>query len=128
VSRRVLDTSALLALLNGEPGQDLVFEALADGAIVSAVNLAEVVTKLSERGLPEARIRAALSGLRFDVTDLDTEQAHLTGLLRPLTRHLGLSLGDQACLALARTLGLPALTAERAWGTLALGVVVEVIR
>lgn len=48
--------------------------------------------------------------------------------LRPLTRSLGLSLGDRACLALAQRLSLPALTADASWGALSLGVAVEVVR
>ena len=45
----VLDSSAVLAVIHAEPGADVVIEAL-DDAIVSAVNHAEVITKLVERG------------------------------------------------------------------------------
>lgn len=48
--------------------------------------------------------------------------------LRPLTRSAGLSLGDRACVALARRLALPALTADRAWTGLDLGVELHQIR
>jgi len=39
--------------------------------------------------------------------------------LRPLTRQVGLSLADRACLALAHRLGTRALTADSAWSGLA---------
>lgn len=128
MSSSVLDTSALLALLNGEAGQDRVLQALAESATISAVNVAEVVTKLAERGITEARIRAALGMFSFGVAVFEEDLAYQTGLLRPLTRHLGLSLGDRACLALAQMLGLPVLTADRSWSTLQLGITIHLIR
>ena len=92
------------------------------------MNLAEVVAKLVERGGADDEIRAAIDGLRLDVRDFDVDLAHATGSLRRTTRSQGLSLGDRACLALARSLGLPALTADRTWLDLGLGVDVRVIR
>jgi ribonuclease VapC len=128
MKRGVLDASALLALLNGEPGSEQVTSVIADGAAISAINLAEVVTKLSEIGIPEALIHDALDLLGLEIVDFDVEQAYQVGLLRPLTRHAGLSLGDRACLALAKQLGLPALTTDRVWEGLDIGVAVQMIR
>lgn len=129
MSRSVLDASALLALLNREPGYEQVIRAIADGAAVSTVNLAEVVTKLSDRGAMEGEIRAALDALRLEVLAFDGELAYQTGLLRPPTRQAGLSLGDRACLALGRVLGLSVITAERGWvGLQHLGVTIHLIR
>jgi ribonuclease VapC len=48
-------------------------------------------------------------------------------LLLP-TMPSGLSLGDRACLALARLRDLPAVTADRAWAKLDLGIPIEVVR
>lgn len=59
---------------------------------------------------------------------LDEPQAQEAARLRLLTRAAGLSLADRACLALAKSLSLPVLTADRAWAALQVGVVVEVIR
>jgi ribonuclease VapC len=126
VSDVVLDASALLALLQDEPGAGRVLESL-PGALISSVNLSEVVAKLSELGMPEADIRTALS-LGLDVIPFDASLAFDAGLLRTATRSAGLSLGDRACLALAESRSLPALTTDRAWARLDLDVTIEVVR
>lgn len=123
----VLDASALLALLNGEPGAERVAEALPLAAI-SAINLSEVVGKLAEAGMPEEAVRDALHGLPLEVIPFDQEQAYQAGLLRASTRGAGLSLGDCGCLSLAKMLGVPALTADRSWERLSVGARVQVIR
>jgi ribonuclease VapC len=123
----VLDSSALLCLLNGETGADRVAEAL-PSAVIGAVNLAEVVTKLRERGLSAGEVEEALGGFNLDVRPFTALQAYATGNLRQATRSQGLSLGDRACLALAVELGAPALTADQAWGKVDAGAAVEVIR
>lgn len=124
----VLDSSALLATFNDEPGTERVKTALAMGAVISTVSLSEVVAKLTDRGFTPEAIHAMLDGLRLQFAPFDGDLAYRAGLLRPATRHAGLSLGDRACLALAAQLGLPALTADRAWATVEVGVAVEVIR
>jgi ribonuclease VapC len=128
VSSSVLDASALLALLRGEPGSEQVRNAIAQGAAISAVNLSEVVAKLSDSGVPDAEIHQAIDPLRLETIPFDEELAYRAGLLRPLTRQLGLSLGDRACLALAERLGWPALTADQNWQRLQLGITVQLIR
>ncbi len=124
----VLDASAILALLHRESGADRVAEALLDEAVMSAVNLSEVVAKLADLDRGEAEIQEALDHLGFDVIDLGESGAYESGMLRPETRGAGLSLGDRACLALARRLAAPAMTADRSWADLELGIVVTVIR
>lgn len=123
----VLDSSALLCLLNGEAGAERVAEALPT-AVIGAVNLAEAVGKLRERGLSVEEVDEALGGLQLDVRPLTALQAYATGHLQPATRVLGLSPGDRACLALAAELGAPALTADHAWAEADTGVAIEVIR
>lgn len=123
----VLDSSALLAWAWGEPGADQVDDVI-ESALVSAVNWAEVVARLVERGLSDDEVREAESRFPVDVRPFDAAQALAVGLLRRATRSAGLSLGDRACLALAQSEGLPAVTADRAWAGLELGVEVEVIR
>jgi len=91
---------------------------------VSAVNLSEVVAKLADHGVPLGEIRQALT-LGLEVVPFTEELAYAAGELRPLTRDRGLSLGDRACLALAKTLKRPVLTADRGWASLDLGVEVR---
>ena len=123
----VLDASALLCLLNGEPGSERVLDALPT-AMIGAANLAEVVSKLRERGLGAEEVRDVLGSLPLDIRPLTASQAYSIGDLRPATRTFGLSLGDRACLALAAELGAPALTADQAWADLEIGVEVVLIR
>jgi len=127
VSSGVLDATALLALLNQEPGTE-EWGAVIGGSVISAVNLSEVVAKLADAGMPEAEIRDALDPLGLEVADFDAEDAYRAGMLRPQTRGFGLSLGDRACLALARQANLPALTADQAWVELRIGVEIRALR
>ena len=123
----VLDSSAVLAVLWAEPGASKVMAHL-ERARISAVNAAEVVSRLVERGASDAAAEAALPDLMVEVIPFDAAQALAAGLLRRATRAAGLSLGDRACLALARSENLAAVTADRAWAGLDLGVAVELIR
>jgi ribonuclease VapC len=129
MTETVLDASALVALLRGEPGGSRVENALAESAMTT-VNLAEVIGHFARKGASEAEIREMLDPLPFARVPLDDELAYQAGILLPVTRSAGLSLGDRACLALARRLGVPALTADRAWQTIAeqAGTQVELIR
>jgi PIN domain nuclease of toxin-antitoxin system len=110
----VLDSSAILAVLNNEPGADAVVAVL-DDALVSTVNYAEVVTKLVDRGSSSLQAQAALRAIALTTVDLDTELARRTGELRAETKGHGLSLGDRACLSLAEREGVPAMTGDRNW-------------
>jgi ribonuclease VapC len=127
VPEAVIDASALLALLNDEPGADVVAEALPKG-VISAVNLSEVVAKLCDAGMPEKAIHQALQPLGIEIVPFDEEQAYQAGLLRSSTQDFGISLGDRACLSLAKKLGIEALTADRAWAELSIGTTIKVIR
>jgi PIN domain nuclease of toxin-antitoxin system len=120
----VLDASAVLALVRDERGGAEVAERL-DGAVMSAVSWSEVVAlaRADLRPLREGLATAGLLILPFGVED-----AEAAGALVQRTRPHGLGLGDRACLALAQRLGVPALTADRAWADLEIGVVVELIR
>ena len=127
VSRVVLDASALLALLNGETGADAVARAI-PGAVISSVNLSEVIAKLADAGMPEREVHEALDPLGLGVIPFDETLAYLAGTLRPATRSLGLSLGDRACLALGMHAGAAVLTTERAWTKLSLGIPIHLAR
>lgn len=124
--KNVLDASAVLAVLNGEPGEENVIPILAESAI-STVNLTEVGAKLLEAGMDEASAQIAVSVLGIgEVMDFDEDLAWETAKLRPLTKQHGLSLGDRACLALAMKLKVPAVTADKQWSKLKLCKVVVI--
>jgi PIN domain nuclease of toxin-antitoxin system len=122
--KNVLDASAVLAVLNGEPGEKRVIPILAESAI-SAVNLTEVGAKLLEGGMYEASAQIGGSVLGIgEIVDFTEDSAWEAARLRPLTKQYGLSLGDRACLALARKLNVPAVTADKEWSKLKLCKVV----
>ncbi len=123
----VLDASAVLAMLNAEPGGDAVADVV-DKAVISAVNVAEIITALCNKGLTQSRALAVLRLVTLDVEAFDHMQALQTGALRNITKAAGLSLGDRACIALAQRRGLPVMTADTAWSQVALGLEVRVIR
>ncbi|UHC17872.1 type II toxin-antitoxin system VapC family toxin [Methylobacterium currus] len=125
--RYVLDASALLCLFNQEEGQDRVRAVLSE-SVISAVNYSEVVAKLVERGGSVATIGRALEHLHLTVDEFDRAQAVEAGALRAVTRQAGLSFGDRACLALANSRGLVAVTADRPWLDLGLDIEIECIR
>ena len=123
----VLDASALLCLLQEEPGAERVARAL-PAAVIGAVNYSEVVGKLAESGLDEPTVDRLTDALQLKVIAFDRTQARLAGALRLATRKLGLSLGDRACLALAAAEGATALTCERVWTKVDAPCKVETVR
>lgn len=125
----LLDASAILAALYEEPGCSRVHEALRTGAAMSTVNVAEVSAHLRAHDWRSGQVKDVFDDLGIDVLPFDRATALLSGAYRPRTKHLGLGLGDRACLATARRLRLPVLTADRAWGQVKLrGVNVVLIR
>ena len=128
MNRIVLDASALLAVLNGEPGAEKLTPQLLSVATSSTVNLAEVQTKLVSRGIkPDAAWEAIISPIREAAVFTD-EQAKIAGGLIAQTRAFGLSLGDRACLALGIALKAHVYTADRSWKNLKLGIRIFVVR
>jgi len=128
MNRIVLDASAILAVISGEPGAEKLTPDLLARAAGSAVNLAEVQTKLVSRGWTSAQAWEDATSPVRGVVSFDEEQARIAGDLVTQTRHLGLSLGDRACLALGMALKVPVYTAERAWKNVKVGVRIHVIR
>ncbi len=133
MSSRVVDASALLAYVDDEPGAEVVERCLPDGLLVSAVNWAEVLSKLAERGVAgdqfeEELTSAGILGESLEVRPFRGEDAVTVARLRLVTRALGFSLADRACLALGLRSGLSVLTADRVWGEASLPVRVELIR
>lgn len=123
----VLDASALLAMLQEEPGGDVVQELL-ETAAISSVNWSEVMQKSLERQMDVEGLRHDLEALGLEILPFTAILAETTAQLRSATRQAGLSLGDRACLALAAVLGLPAITTDRIWPDLGLPIKIRVVR
>ncbi len=127
-ARIVFDTSAVIALLRAEPGAETV--ALWVGqAAMSAVNLQELVKSLLGRGLALPVIEEIVSDLRLEIHDHDRAAAFAAAALVDATKEHGSGLGDRSCMALAIQLGVPVLTADKAWAKVHLkGLRVEQVR
>lgn len=124
----VMDTSAFLAMLWNDKGGD-VAEAYARNYIISAVNAAEVFTRILEKNPSEAaKAQVLVLVMTMKIIPFDVKQALNCADLRRGTRALGLSLGDRACLGLAKARGLAAVTADTAWNKLDLGIEVLLVR
>jgi len=127
----VLDASAILAAIQQEIGGAPVVYALTEPErhlMVSSVNLCEVATKLVSTGHTRAEVPISLEPFLKYVVDFDQGQALVAAELARLTRPLGLSFGDRACLALATTHKATAWTTDGAWSKLKLDVKVRVLR
>ena len=118
MTAHILDASVILAQVHGEAGMEAARAAIADDSAVSAVNLAEVVSKLLVGGASSEQLAAILHLLGLSVIPLTAEIAVEAGRIHAASRHLGLSLADAACIATARALGATAVTADRAWADL----------
>lgn len=123
----VIDASALLAFLHLETGHEIVEQHLSQ-SVVSSVNRSETLQKAIAKGIKTDDLREDLEALGLKIVSFTTEDAELAAQLWLQTKSIGLSLGDRACLALGLRLGIPVITADREWSSLAIGVAVEVIR
>jgi ribonuclease VapC len=117
MNKKVLDSSAILAVIFQEKGFDIV-EPLLGNSLVSTINVAEIFTKLAKKGILNQKMIEDFQQLGIEMTDFDFEQATKAAELRPLTKHLGLSLGDRCCLALAILNKTTAVTADKDWQSL----------
>ena len=126
---RVIDASAVLAVMLGEPGSSEVQWQL-EGSMISSVNLSEVYRRLLDGEMPLADAVEEAGRFKMKPVPFDDAQACEAARLRPLTRHLGLSLADRACLALAALRDLAVLTADRRMAESAevLGLDIRMIR
>ncbi len=122
-----LDASAALAVLNDETGASEVWPLL-PGALISAVNAAEVAVKLIGGGTEVAKTNEFIQRLGLRVIPFDERDVMATARLRQGTRAAGLSLGDRACLALAERHGVPAVTSDRQWRKVELDVEIRFVR
>lgn len=123
----VLDASAVIAVLKAETGHKIVTPIL-PVSVISAINLAEIISKMLDTNVPETALKISLAALNIgQIVEADENLAWEIGRLRLVTKLLGLSVGDRACLALAKTANLPAVTADKSWAKLS-GFQVKLIR
>jgi len=123
----VLDASALLALVFQEAGTAVVEQHLAESCM-STINLAEVLAKVARDDMDVAALREGLERSAIEWVPFGFADAEQAALLVPATRAHGLSLGDRACLALAKARNIAVLTGDRAWAKVDVGVEIRLIR
>ena len=123
----VLDASALLAYLKGEPGGDRVDGVLPE-SVMSSVNWAEVIQKSIAANVDVDGMLDDLQALGLVVEPFTPEDGEMAGRLWEQTRQYGFSLGDRACLSLGLRLGVPVLTCDRVWASLNLFLDIQAIR
>jgi PIN domain nuclease of toxin-antitoxin system len=127
MSEPVFDASVLIAILQGERVSPDVYDVL-EGAVIGAVNFAEVLTKMEDAkawGLAEVEILVKLFNR---IEPFTVAQAHSVASLRSRTKQFGLSLGDRACLALALELGAEVYTADHLWAQVDVGCKIHLVR
>lgn len=124
-----LDASALLALLFGEEGAQHFVTLAGPTPAMSAVNWSEVAQKATQYGVDRQLLRTRVDDAGLEIVDMTDWRAERAADLWPVTRPLGLSLADRACLALALETRAPAVTADRSWARLRIdGLVVRSLR
>jgi len=127
----VLDASSVIALINREKGCEIVEKYLED-SIISTVNFAEVIAVVNRELFKTEADQ--IEGLKLitdtlpQIIDFDVNQAIISGEFDSITKKYGLSLGDRACLALAKYKNIPVLTADKTWSKLNLGIKIKLIR
>jgi len=124
----VLDASAILAIIFQERGKEKLTDEIMDSAVASTVNLAEVQSKLIQKGYDSDEAWEDVFSLVPAAKPFSSEQAKIAGNLFATTHPYGLSLGDRSCLALAIALKAPVYTTEQIWRNLQVGVPIHVIR
>jgi ribonuclease VapC len=123
----ILDSSAILAVLNSEPGGDKVVSVM-PRSLVSVANEAEVITVLIRGGKSSDQALEFVADLPYRRIDLDASLARRAGTLWREVKPRGLSLGDRCCLALAEREKLPVLTGDKRWADLSLGIEVRLFK
>jgi PIN domain nuclease of toxin-antitoxin system len=122
-----LDASALLCFMFQEPGSEMVSEYIAESCL-STVNLSEVLGRFTRDGHDAAIVVERIRSTAIQIIPFDEVQATIAASLQPVTQPQGLSLGDRACLSLAFSKEIPALTADKIWQSLDLQIEVVSVR
>ena len=124
----VLDSSALVAIIRGEP-----INVNGDAeAIITTYNLAEVANKMiMNNKISSQEIWQLLESLIPNTYAIDIQLSALaTSFSTTIDASYGISLGDKYCLALGKLLDKPIYTANRTWQQFEslLGVTINLIR
>ena len=119
MARAVFDASAVIALLRDEPGAEMI-AGYAGDALISTVNLQEVVKALLVRGFTLDIARTMIEALHLEVRSHEIEDAYAAAALEPATRVIGRGIGDRTCMALAISAQVPAITTDQEWSRLAI--------
>lgn len=123
----VLDASATLAIVFEEEGAEIAIAESA-GALLSAVNLDEVLHKSARRGIAMADVEKQLGKLGVIIVPFDIVQARLSSGLHSRVDRTGTSFADRTCLALGLSTGRQVLTSDGKWLELDLGIDIRLIR
>lgn len=123
----VLDASAILAVIQSEPGGEFIVD-LKSKPLASTVNIVEARTKLFDKGHNAELVEELMRLVDMIEVDFTSAQSRIASGMRDTTRHAGLSLGDRACLALATEKNAVAMTTDQQWTKVDVKVRVELIR
>lgn len=127
MSKVVVDASALLALIRNESGAQVI-EELLGSIIMSSVNVSEVASILLDSEMSPKEAEEVIEPFISSIMPFDFKQSIECASLKKTTKHLGLSLGDRACINLGIQLGLPVYTADKIWAKLKLDCTIILIR
>jgi PIN domain nuclease of toxin-antitoxin system len=126
VSNPVLDASVLIAVARSERYEADILPHI-DGAVMSAVNFAEVITRFLDIGINPSSVESKNAfSLLSAILPFTESQASLAGELRRLGKHV--ALGDRACMALAIELDADIYTADAEWTGFDLELRIHLIR
>jgi ribonuclease VapC len=129
MTKSVIDASVILAILQNEKGADKA-KTMLSASVISTVNIAEIMTVLARYGMDKRIVAQHITNMVSIIAPFTEEQAYTAGDLEKQNKEYGtaLSLGDRACLALAKQLNSPAVTADKVWSKLDIGIKIKQIR
>jgi PIN domain nuclease of toxin-antitoxin system len=110
----ILDASALLALIQNEPGTEII-KPLLKISVMSAVNITETLSVLQRVNITPKEGLTLITNIITTIIPFDLELAELAANIHPLTKSKGLSLADRACIALGIKLQIPIYTTDKIW-------------
>lgn len=127
MSKAVLDASAVIAVLRAEAGFENILPYLR-GALISSVNVAEILCLSRSRGSKPEQDDYALKQMLLERVAFDNEQAHLVASIFTKTSGGNMGFADRACIALGLQHQLPVITGDREWLKYDVGVEIKLFR